>query len=419
MPKPVFRKQQVPNTPPQDEELPVGATERPNQRVDLVSQQCDLAYDPRLIARIQKDTEAVGVVGEVNNSTLIYLTFTSRVQEEPNAVVTRGGTGLGKTHLLHRIARFMPPETVIDAMSLTDASMFNVEPDFFKHKIMLCGERRHSTDDSVRDQNRLLRQFQSEKRISRNVSVQGKDGVWRTEQQVREGPIAYGESTTANNIFREDGNRLLHLFLDDSYQQTQDILVAKASRYAPDRGEVDRDDIFKRHHEFQRSLVACDVRIPFWRNLALAMPATKPESRRVFQQVLTVIESIVVLHQHQREKQNGYLLATFDDYELARQLLLSPIHSSLGMGRNYKKAERLRAALPQSTFTTAEVTKAMNYKSKMGASHLLSSLAKAGLVKSLAKASGTTQAKYQWNDAKNWDVLPTVNELKGLTGNAG
>ena len=79
--------------------------------------------------------------------------------------------------------------------------------------------------------------------------------------------------------------------------------------------------------------------------------------------------------------------------------------------RDYQKAERLRAVLTKPVFTANDVATALNYKSKMGASHLLGALVTAELVTQRSKASGSKPASYEWSCELDWDVLPTKQEL--------
>src|SRR5205823_4970151 len=103
------------------------------------------------------------------------------------------------------------------------ASIFNGPEDFFTHKVLITGERKHATDDVTRDANATIRQMLSEHKVTRTVSVPGGPGGgrWVTEHQVRHGPIAYAESTTAGSIFEEDLNRMLELYVDESNPQNR------------------------------------------------------------------------------------------------------------------------------------------------------------------------------------------------------
>src|SRR5262249_48936648 len=59
-----------------------------------------LACEPDLISAVRRDIRAVGVVGEADNALLVYIAYTSRLLEDPLAIVTRGKTASGKSTLL-------------------------------------------------------------------------------------------------------------------------------------------------------------------------------------------------------------------------------------------------------------------------------------------------------------------------------
>jgi hypothetical protein len=366
-----------------------------------------------LIDKIRRDLETVGLVGEEDNGVLTHLVGTSRLLDNPGAIVTRGETGAGKSTVLTKVALLFPKEAKVEAMSLTPASLFNFPPDYFVHKFLVTGERKHATDDATRDSNAILRQLISEKRISRTVSVYNQAEMkWESHEVVREGPIAYAESTSAGSIFAEDLNRMLQVYVDPTEQQTRRVMVATARRYEPGRKMEDVEDVIAWHHEFQRSLVHRDVRIPYWQALAENVPASRIEARRVMQQVLTVIESIVLLHQHHRVDQDGELIATWSDYSLARRLLLPPVHAAMGLGQDFKEAAVLKSKLSKPLFTSKDVKVAMGLKNNMGPSRLLTKLVLARILLIVEEAAGRKAATYRWADDIEWMVLPTVETLK-------
>jgi len=378
-----------------------------------------LMQERDLVAAIRRDIATVGLVGEEDNAMLIYLIYASRLLDEPGAVITRGRSSSGKSTILKRVAALFPPEVKIEAMTMTSASWFNTAEDFFKHKVFLSGERKHSQDNAARDAGALLRQLLSEKRVNRGVSIYDqKTKSWTTVMVDREGPIAYVESTTSGSMFEEDLNRMLQLYVDDSEAQNRKVIGAIASKYDPDRPVVDVQAVITRHHEFQRhlqSLPTPRIGIPYHKVLAAKLPAAKAESRRVAQQVFTVIESIVLLHQHCREKKNGCLIATLDDYALARRLLLPSLHAALGMGKDFKKVEQLRAAKLKPVFSTPEVKAALGFKNDMGPSRLLKELVEAEILVRVTKQQGQTPASYRWANEgrpRQCDVLPTVEDVQ-------
>jgi hypothetical protein len=379
-----------------------------------------LAEEPNLIEAIQGDIATVGLVGEQNNALLVYLGYTSRVLDDPVAIIARGESSAGKSTLQRKVAVLFPPEVKIEAMDMKAAAWFNTTEDHFKHKVFIAGERRHSKDDAAKDAGNILRQLLSEKRINRGVSVQDPETrAWETKWVVREGPIAYAESTTSGSIFEEDLNRMVQIYLDESQHQTRRVMNAIADNYNPDQPAAnDPKAIIDRHHEFQlhlQRLPVCRVGVPYFNCLAARMPARKPKARRAIQQIFSIIEVLVVLQQDRREEKNGRLLATLEDYAVARRLLIGPLHAALGIGKDYGNAMKLKAAIKKPVFSTPEVRKALGFNNDMTTSNLLNGLMNAGLLSRLTEGRKGSPATWTWQkDGKGkleTMLLPTVEEV--------
>ena len=99
----------------------------------------------------------------------------------------------------------------------------------------------------------------------------------------QEGPIAFVESTTLNDIFNEDMNRCLLIHPDESPAQTKRILTDKngATR-------VDQERAIQLHHAIQRLLLRREVVIPYRSKLAELIPCDKVEVRRLFFTLLSL-----------------------------------------------------------------------------------------------------------------------------------
>lgn len=196
-------------------------------------------------------------------------------------------------------------------------------------------------------------------------------------------------------------------------------MKAMASRYDPDAHDYNVEAIIERHHRFQKhlqSLPICKVGIPYAESLARKMPATDPKCRRAMQQVFSIIEAIVVIMQDRREVRNGFRIATLEDYDVARSLMLRPLHTALGAGERFKDAKRLREALTKPLFTTPEVKAAMEFNNDMTTSKFLNGLLTAGLLQRVSEGKKGKPAMYQWTDTGNakmaMTILPTVGTVR-------
>jgi hypothetical protein len=311
-------------------------------------------------------------------------------------------------------------------MAMTEAAWFNTEVTYFVHKVFIAGERLHAQTNEAKDKGRYLRQLLSEKRVQRHVCEPDQNkAYYTTRNNVREGPVAFAESTTSDSIFAEDLNRVLQVYVDDSEKQNRKVINAIAARYDPDRQDSSAHipGIIDRHHEFQnrlQSLHVCRVGIPYAEYLADKLPSGKTEARRVMQQVLSIIESLVVLQQHRRTTRNNLRIATLEDYAVTRALLLAPLHAALGIGKYYEQAKRLRAVIKRRDFTTPQAKQALGHSNEMATSRLLTSMVQAKLLERICEGKKGSPATYYWCEEawhQNFEtmVLPTVEEVKQNT----
>lgn len=393
------------------QQLP-GEKKRP---ASSASAEVPLAEEPKLVQAIQRDIVSMGVVGEQNESLLIYLTGTSRKQENPLRLLKRGPSGSGKTHPITRITKMFPPEDVIEMTSMSAMALYNMEPEALMNKLVVKGERSQRTDESQVDATAAIRQLISENRISRLVSVKI-GGHWQSVMIEREGPIAFMETTTSKSVFVEDLNRCLQVYADDSQEQTERIIQAVIEPYLETDTKVDTEAIINRHHEFQRALEYVDVRIPFVRELAERVPKDKLEVRRMIKQLFACIESIAFLHQFKRERdKEGRLIATLNDYSVARRVLLAPLNEALGCGdRAWRAYEGLKQKFHSREFTSTATIKAGVFTNKTTRDRAFKDLEALEVIECVRKGKAKTPAKWKWTDKEMKPVLPTVEEMRRL-----
>ncbi len=100
----------------------------------------DLLRDPKLIARIDRDFDTCGLVGEQANRRVCYLTCVARLLPRPLSVLIQSSSGTGKTTLQDAVLRLMPAEQTVRLSALTTQSLYYIGPGALRHKILAIAE---------------------------------------------------------------------------------------------------------------------------------------------------------------------------------------------------------------------------------------------------------------------------------------
>jgi hypothetical protein len=133
-------------------------------------------------------------------------------------------------------------------------------------------------------------------------------------------------TTTKTRVHPENETRLLSLTTDDSSEQTARVLLGLANE-----DEVD-DDGLDQWHQLQDWLRDAEhrVTIPFAATLAEAVPPVAVRLRRDFGSILALIRAHAMLQQRTRPRtSDGRIVATLDDYETVRRLVVDIISSGV------------------------------------------------------------------------------------------
>jgi hypothetical protein len=175
-----------------------------------------------------------------------------------------------------------------------------------------------------------------------------------TKEYRVEGPVMLFLTTTAIDIDEELMNRCLVLTVNESREQTQAIHAMQRQQQTLEgllRNE-DKKQLIQLHRNAQRLLRPLLVANPFAEQLTFIDDKTR--TRRDHMKYLTLIRSIALLHQYQREikriEHNGqaleYIEVTLADIEIANKLA----HEVLG---------RTLEELPPQTYTLLKHIKTM------------------------------------------------------------
>jgi hypothetical protein len=263
------------------------------QRADALA----LLKDPQLMARILADFDALGVVGEETNKLVGYLAAVSRQLDKPLAVLIQSSSAAGKSSLMDAVLALVPDEAQVRYSAMTGQSVFYLGETNLKHKILAIAEEEGAAQASY-----ALKLLQSDGQVT--MASTGKDaatGMLTTHEYKVEGPVMLFLTTTAIDIDEELLNRCVVLTVNESREQTKAIhaLQRKRQTLAGMLADEEREAVQTLHCNAQRLLQPLKVVNPYADQLSFADDKTR--TRRDHMKYLSLIKSIALLHQYQRE----------------------------------------------------------------------------------------------------------------------
>ncbi|QIE27538.1 CHC2 zinc finger domain-containing protein [Caballeronia sp. SBC2] len=256
-----------------------------------------LLREPELLARILADFAACGVVGEETNKIVGYLAAVSRKLDAPLAVVIQSSSAAGKSSLMDAVLAFVPEEERIKYSAMTGQSLFYMGETNLKHKVLAICEEEGASRAAY-----ALKLLQSDGELT--IASTGKDaqtGNLVTQEYRVEGPVSIMLTTTAIEIDEELLNRCLILTVDEGREQTEAIhrLQRQKRTLGGLKLKTQKEQILALHRNAQRLLKPLAVVNPFADQLTFLSDKTR--MRRDHEKYLTLIDTIALLHQHQRE----------------------------------------------------------------------------------------------------------------------
>lgn len=279
---------------------------------------------PDLIERIGAAFETCGLVGEAANRLAAYLACTSRKLDRPLAIIIQSTTAAGKSTLMEAVLSMFPEEERVKYSAMTGQSLYYLGEGDLKHKILAIVEEEGAEKASY-----ALKLLQSEGELT--IASTGKDpqtGRMETQEYHVEGPVMIFLTTTAVEIDEELLNRCLILTVDESKEQTERIhaLQRKARTLDGLVAREEKKDLLRVLRNAQRLLQPLAVVNAFADELTFTADRTR--TRRDHEKYLTLIDTIALLHQHQRMTETRevsgrsvpFVRATLDDIALANRL---------------------------------------------------------------------------------------------------
>ena len=281
----------------------------------------ELLRAPDLLERIAGAFDAAGIVGEATNKLAAYLACTSRLMDKPLGVIIQSSSAAGKSTLMDAVLTFFPPESRVKYSAMTGQSLYYLAEGNLQHKILAIAE-----EQGVKKASYALKLLQSEQELT--IASTGKDphsGRMETQEYHVEGPVAILFTTTAIDIDEELMNRCLVLTVDESREQTERIHALQREAHTLDglRLKRRRSETIELLQNAQRLLEPVAIINPYASQLRFTSCRTR--TRRDHEKYLTLIDTITLLHQHQRVLHHDavagpHIRATLDDIAAANRL---------------------------------------------------------------------------------------------------
>jgi len=221
---------------------------------------------------------------------------------------------------MESILAFMPDEERVKYSAMTGQALFYLGETNIKHKILAIAE-----EEGAERATYALKLLQSEGELT--IASTGKDattGRMQTEEYHVEGPAMIFFTTTNIEIDEELANRCLTLTVDESREQTRRIhqLQREARTLEGMERKHRKRALLHMHQNAQRLLEPLEVINPYASQLTF--PDENTRLRRDQEKYLTLIDTIALLHQHQRPiKERGgkqYIEVSKEDIANANRL---------------------------------------------------------------------------------------------------
>jgi len=217
---------------------------------------------------------------------------------------------------------------------MTGQSLYYLGEANLKHKILAIVEEEGAEKASY-----ALKLLQSEGELT--IASTGKDpqsGRMETQEYHVEGPCAIVLTTTSIDIDEELMNRCLILSVDESREQTERIHARQREARTVEGilAAEERKETLGVMQNIQRLVKPQKIANPFARELTFSTERTR--TRRDNEKYLTLIESIALLHQFQRDTITGttasgrevdMLPITIEDIEAANKIAPEALGRSL------------------------------------------------------------------------------------------
>lgn len=267
-----------------------------------------LASDP---VKYIIDTHQTLHVGDINGAKILLITIAGQSILNTDGLHPKssGAWSKGKTHIMDAMLHLSPQEYVISS-GFSDKSLYytklNPGMTIFMDDVNLSENMEELIKKSTTN-------FQ--KGTEHRTIINGKFQVKKIPPR-----ISYWLSSVDNNQSMQLLSRTIDIDIDESIEQDDKVLNFQADQAVSGEVRFPENDRIRICRQILREIKSREfiVKIPYAKDIANNW--SDKENRRNFPIFLDIIRAFTVLRFKQRKNENGYLIATEEDYKDANDL---------------------------------------------------------------------------------------------------
>lgn len=152
--------------------------------------------------------------GERVNEVICFVAGCSQIiLKNPISVIGYGESSSGKTYIQQVALSLLPSEFIVEEKQVSPSALFNrskLDTAFYKDKIVSYGDMGGQNDrENLQDTLELMKELQTEGKLTKPVSVKGEDGNWTVEELKLEGNPSLWYTTIPSYIDSQETSRAI------------------------------------------------------------------------------------------------------------------------------------------------------------------------------------------------------------------
>jgi len=247
-----------------------------------------------LIANLQRDFQQIGILGEEENTLILFLAMASHASENPFSVLCLAKSGIGKSYLLQKLSACMPKNAYSYHTQISDNALYYFDSKQINGKALFI-EDLEWTNEMLTP----LATLQTHGRLIKTRASKDKDGMLHSTTFEVVGKLCLIACAYSEKNYEHLSLPFLCLHLNHS--QAQDINIMEYQKKCK-AGLINQSEITAIQRRLQcviALLKPANIINPF--APLIDLPEDLPYPRKTLLLLLNFIDTITYFHQYQRE----------------------------------------------------------------------------------------------------------------------